>query len=183
MDWLFVLKEVLGWAIPLICAGVLAMAVKPLKAAQNAQARGQEILDQEEWVRLSKPTLDKITARIETLENHHDDDKEQLKTRIEVLEQHDDSVNEKLDLILATVQNSDIKNTKAFIDIYQRDLIVDGKMYIEHKCITPHQLSNYEKRYKQYKDLGGNGDVEPWIKKIRELEVYYPTVKNYDDDK
>ena len=40
MDWLFVLKEVLGWAIPLICAGVLAMAVKPLKAAQNAQARG-----------------------------------------------------------------------------------------------------------------------------------------------
>ena len=42
---------------------------------------------------------------------------------------------------------------------------------------------NYEKRYKQYKDLGGNGDVEPWMKKIRELEVYYPTVMNYDDDK
>lgn len=181
MDWLFVLKEVLGWAIPLICAGVLAMAVKPLKAAQNAQARGQEVIDQEEWMKFAKPTIDEFSKRLDALENHHESDEKKLEERIEILEQHDDSINDKLDLILTTVQNSDMKNTKAFIDIYQRDLIVDGKMYIEHQSITPHQLSNYEKRYKQYKDLGGNGDVEPWIKKIRELEVYYPTISSYDD--
>ena len=35
----------------------------------------------------------------------------------------------------------DAKNTAAFLQIYQRDLIVDGKMYIEHKRITPQQLA------------------------------------------
>ena len=181
MDWLFVLKEVLGWAIPLICAGVLAMAVKPLKAAQNAQARGQELIDQEEWMKFAKPTIDAFDKRLNELEGHHTSDEQKLEGRIDLLEQQDKNIDQKLDLILTTVQNSDIKNTKAFIDIYQRDLIVDGKTYIEHQCITPHQLANYEKRYQQYKALGGNGDVEPWIKKIRELEVYYPTINSYDD--
>ena len=51
----------------------------------------------------------------------------------------------------------DAKNTAAFLQIYQRDLIVDGKMYIEHKRITPQQLANYEKRYKQYKDWAETG--------------------------
>ena len=71
-----------------------------------------------------------------------------------------------------------MKNTKAFIDIYQRDLIVDGKSYIDHGFITPNQLANYKKRYRQYKDWGGNGDVEPWMDKIVKLEVRYPN--NFD---
>jgi hypothetical protein len=77
----------------------------------------------------------------------HSEDKKELEQRIAVLEQKDKEIKRTLDLILTTVQNSDIKNTKAFIDIYQRDLIVDGKTYIEHGFITPHQLANYKKRY------------------------------------
>ena len=90
------------------------------------------------------------------------------------MEQRDEEIKHRLDLILTTVQNSDIKNTKAFIDIYQRDLIVDGKSNIDHGFITPNQLAKYKKRYRLYKDWGGYGDVEPWKEKIKKLEVRFP---------
>jgi len=45
MDWLFVLEKVLSWAIPVICAGVMAWALAPWKKAKKAQERGQELID------------------------------------------------------------------------------------------------------------------------------------------
>jgi hypothetical protein len=39
------------------------------------------------------------------------------------------------------------KNTDAFIQIYQRDLIVDGKTYLANKTWTPQQKANFKKRY------------------------------------
>jgi hypothetical protein len=39
------------------------------------------------------------------------------------------------------------KNTDAFIQIYQRDLIVDGKSYLANKMWTPQQKANFKKRY------------------------------------
>ena len=188
MDWLFVLKEVLGWAIPLLCAGIMAVVLIPFKKAEKARNKGQEIIDQEEWDRHAV----KLTQRIENLEIHHDDDKQGLEKEVQELKVHDSAVDDKLAQILELLKNNaesskqrwaemDAKNTAAFLQIYQRDLIVDGKMYIEHKRITPQQLANYEKRYKQYKDWGGNGDVEPWIKKIRELPIYYPTINDFND--
>lgn len=188
MDWLFVLEKVLSWAIPVICAGVMASALAPWKKAKKAQERGQELIDQEKW----NSQAGALIGRIEKLEEHHDCDKDRLVQEVEALKQHDvlidDKLGEILDLLKTNAQNSkerfdamDAKNTAAFLQIYQRDLIVDGKSYIEHKCITPQQLANYEKRYKQYKDWGGNGDVEPWIKKIRELPVHYPVINDFNE--
>lgn len=188
MDWLFVMKEVLGWAIPLLCAGIMAIVLIPFKKAEKARNKGQEIIDQEEWDRHATV----LVKRVEKLETHHDKDNCALEKEIQLLKKHDEEVDSKLtqilDILKANAEISeehlnaiDAKNTMAFQQIYQRDLIVDGKSYIEHKRITPQQLANYEKRYKQYKDWGGNGDVEPWIKKIRELPIYYPTVNDFND--
>lgn len=188
MDWLFVLEKVLSWAIPVICAGVMAWALAPLKKAKKAQERGQELIDQETWDNRSKG----LVERIEKLENHHDQDVSHLEQEATDLKTHDADIDSKLAEILSLLKNNaqmskerfdamDEKNTAAFLQIYQRDLIVDGKTYINYKRITPQQLANYEKRYKQYKDWGGNGDVEPWIKKIRELPIYYPTVNDFNE--
>lgn len=188
MDWIFVLKEVLGWAIPLLCAAIMAKTLAPLKKAKTAQERGQELIDQETWDNRSKGLVD----RIEKLEEHHNQDVIHLEQEATDLRTHDTDIDSKLAEILSLLKASteanqkrfdamDEKNTAAFLQIYQRDLIVDGKSYIQYKRITPQQLANYEKRYKQYKDWGGNGDVEPWIKKIRELPIYYPTVQDFND--
>lgn len=188
MDWLFILEKVVSWAIPVICAAVVAKAAIPWNKAKTAQERGQELIDQEHWDSCST----KLVERIEALEQTHSHDKTDVYEAVRQLQSHDTVVDGKLQEILdvlkanavaseGSLKAMDAKNTAAFIQIYQRDLIVDGKTYIENKCITPQQLSNYEKRYRQYKDWGGNGDVELWIKKIRELPVHYPTVHDFNE--
>lgn len=188
MDWLFIIEKVVSWAIPLICTAIVAKIAIPLNKAKTAQERGQELIDQEHWDAHSQ----KIVERIETLENTHANDKHAVYDAVRQLQMHDDLVDDKLQEILDVLKANaiasegsfkamDAKNTAAFIQIYQRDLIVDGKTYIENKCITPQQLSNYEKRYRQYKDWGGNGDVELWIKKIRELPINYPVVHDFNE--
>lgn len=160
MDWTLIIKEVIGWAIPVILTGAVAVYLAPLR---NALKKGKDVESQEEW------------------DNHS----EALRGRVETLEKHDKEYMKKLDDLIVLVgenqkevtrhfEEFDKKNTQAFIQIYQRDLIVDGKEYIAAKKITPMQLANYEKRFKQYKAWGGNGDVDPWIAKIRQLPVEYP---------
>lgn len=189
MSWLFVLEKVVGWAIPVICAAVMAWALVPLKKAKQAQERGQALIEQEAWDKCAKDT----NAHINKVEENHKHDTEMLIKEIKELKEHDTVVSERLETIINMITtnakrgeeryaNMDAKNTAAFIQIYQRDLIVDGKRYIENKCITPQQLANFEKRYKQYKEWGGNGDVEPWIKKIRELPVHYPVINDFNEN-
>ena len=160
MDWNLIAKEVIGWAIPVILSGVLAIYFAPLR---NALKKGKEIESQEEW--------DAHAAN--------------LRERVEALEKDDQTYTKKLDDLIVLVGDNqtamktymkqmDAKNTEVFIQIYQRDLIVDGKQYIANQKITPHQLANYEKRFAQYKKWGGNGDVDPWIAEIRRLPVAYP---------
>ena len=189
MDWFFVLEKVVSWAIPIICTAIVAKIAIPLNKAKAAQERGQELIDQEIFDARSV----KIIRRIEKLEGTHQHDKSDVYDEVEKLKQHDQVIDDKLAEILAVLKTNaeasaarskaiDEKNTAAFIQIYQRDLIVDGKTYIEHQRITPQQLANYEKRYEQYKAWGGNGDVEPWIKKIRELPIYYPVINDFNEN-
>ena len=60
---------------------------------------------------------------------------------------------------------------KAILSSHLRELIVDGKNYLQQHYITPEQLADYNERFVTYKDLGGNGHVDPWIIKIRELPI------------
>lgn len=160
MDWALILKEVIGWAIPFILTGAVAIYLAPLR---NALKKGQDIQGQEQWDKYSES----LRARVVILEK---DDKEYTKKLGDLIQ----LVNDNQTQVKNMFEAADKKNTQAFIQIYQRDLIVDGKEYIQAKKITPMQLANYEKRFKQYKAWGGNGDVDPWIKKIRELPVEYP---------
>lgn len=184
MDWLLILEKVFSWAIPVICTAIVAWIGIPAKKAMLAQQKGQDIINQETWD--SRAT--KIKSEIEDIKKNHTLDKTEILTEINSLKDSDKTTNEALNKILETIEahhvedqkrldDIDAKNTTAFKDIYQRDLIVDGKTYIRYKRITPQQLANYEKRYEQYKALGGNGDVEIWIKKIRTLPVYYPEIQ------
>lgn len=183
MDWMFIIEKVISWGVPLVCAGLITIFIKP---QIKAHKRGQEILDQEEWDGHSK----KLVERIETLEKERSADKEEIIQKIESMHCNDSSIHNSLAIILQKLDESkkerngllkemDEKNTAAFIQIYQRDLIVDGKTYLAEKYWTPHQKANFFQRYKQYKSWGGNGDIEPWIEKLNKLPIHYPEIENF----
>lgn len=176
-----ILKEVISWAIPIICTGIMAYILIPFKKAQKQKDKGKELMEQEEWDSHSGG----LVKKIDNIKQDQQKDKDDIMNEIMKLQAHDKQIDKILSEILVAVKqnNSEIstkfedmdkKNTAAFIQIYQRDLIIDGKDYLARGFITPQQLSNYEKRYKQYKDWGGNGDVEVWIGRIRQLPVRYP---------
>ena len=69
MDWALILKEVIGWAIPFILTGAVAIYLAPLR---NALKKGQDIQGQEQWDKYSES----LRARVVILEK---DDKEYTK--------------------------------------------------------------------------------------------------------
>lgn len=183
MDWLFIIEKVISWGIPLVCTALMAKFVMP---HVKAQERGQELLEQEEWDERSQ----KLVERIENIEKGRIADKEEIIQKIESMHCNDGSIHDGLTNILAKLDENkhntytkleeiDAKNTHAFIQIYQRDLIVDGKTYLGAKYWTPHQKANFFQRYKQYKAWGGNGDIEPWIEKLNTLPIRYPEVEEF----
>jgi hypothetical protein len=46
MDWNLIIKEVIGWAIPLILSGAVAIYLAPLR---KALIKGKAVESQEEW--------------------------------------------------------------------------------------------------------------------------------------
>ena len=71
--------------------------------------------------------------------------------------------------LLSKIEENTAGIRAAILQSHLRELIIDGKMYINQKYITLEQLADYNERFLVYKSLGGNGHVDPWIKKIREL--------------
>ena len=51
-------------------------------------------------------------------------------------------------------------------DAHLQNLIATCQVYIKRGYITPAEFETYQGRYKLYKDLGGNGHMEPWNAKI-----------------
>lgn len=78
MDWNLIAKEVIGWAIPVILSGALAIYFAPLR---NALKKGKEIESQEEW--------DAHAAN--------------LRERVEALEKDDQTYTKKLDDLIVLV--------------------------------------------------------------------------------
>lgn len=48
-------------------------------------------------------------------------------------------------------------------------LIQDCKGYIKQGWIPLDSLERFEEKYKLYRDLGGNGHMEPWASRVRDL--------------
>jgi hypothetical protein len=60
-------------------------------------------------------------------------------------------------------------------DAHLQNLIATCEGYIKRGYITPTELDVYQSKYKLYKDLGGNGHMEPWDAKVKALPHEHPT--------
>lgn len=161
MTWSLILTEALKWLIPIVLTAIVTYYLKPVR---DTYKKGQREEKKEAWEELAQ----NLTERVEKLENKENGLDAKLDEVLTVVNRNHNEIKQDL-------KNVEDKNTAAFIQIYQRGLIIDGKEYINNKFITPMQLTNYEKRFAQYKKWGGNGDVDPWIKIIRELPIHYPS--------
>lgn len=149
MEELNILEYVIKWAVPFCCAGAFSLLVTPLVKTFKS---GKKVQDQEE--------LEAHLAESKVIQNMQAKE-ERLESKIDYLQ----------DNVLNKIEENTRGIRKAILSSHLRELIVDGKSYLKQHYITPEQLADYNERFVTYKDLGGNGHVDPWIVKIRELPI------------
>lgn len=166
VTWALVLETIVKWLIPVVCAGLLAVfiahLVKPFKAGTQVQQQqtwdanllastvAQEQLNglEKKIVNASKEEDEKILKEIKTLG-------QQMATQQKEMKQFHDSVDKSIDLIQQGVRDAHLQN-----------LINTCQIFIRRGYITPAEFETYQARYNLYKELGGNGHMEPWNAKV-----------------
>lgn len=151
------LEYVLKWLVPFVCAGLFSLLIIPL---WNRYKVGKHVQLQKEWNECATG----MKQDIETF-------KEESKQKDSQLEKKIDTVQTTL---LAKIEENTAGIRQAILQSHLRELIIDGKMYLKQGYIGLEQLADYNERFLVYKSLGGNGHVDPWIKKIRELPNSLP---------
>ena len=166
VTWAMVLETAIKWLIPVLCVAIVGLItahfVKPFK-------KGNAASKQEEWdahfIASTEPKKmgdrefegfkkevkeadDKILTEIGELTKS-------IKEQNEVNKEYRKKVDASIDLIKQGVQDAHLQN-----------LIATCQVYIKRGYITPAEFETYQGRYKLYKDLGGNGHMEPWNDKI-----------------
>ena len=173
VTWAMVLETAIKWLIPVLCVAIVGLItahlVKPLQ-------KGTEAKQQEEWDKhfkaSSEPKImgDKelATVKKELKDTVHGADQEILKqikdlsTSINVQNESNKVYHEKVDKSINLIQDG-------VRDAHLQNLIQTCEGYIKRGYITPTELDVYQSRYKLYKDLGGNGHMEPWDAKVKAL--------------
>lgn len=170
VTWAMVLETAIKWLIPVLCVAIVGLItahfVKPFKKG-NAAAKQEEwdalfdasthpkTMGDAEWQSV-KQSLFEVSAGAdkEILEKI-----DKLSTSIEeqnkVNTAYHERVDKSIDLIQQGVQDAHLQN-----------LICTCQTYIRRGYITTAEFETYQQRYKLYKDLGGNGHMEPWNAKI-----------------
>ena len=142
----------LKWLIPFVCAGLFGAVIAPIwhryKTGRNTESKQQ-------WDSYATG----MKTEIEDIKKESEEKDALLETKITEVQT----------TLLQKIEENTAGIRQAILQSHLRELIIDGKMYIKNKYITLEQLADYNERFLTYKSLGGNGHVDPWIKKIREL--------------
>lgn len=154
----------LKWFIPFACAGLFGAIIVPI---WNRYKCGRDAELKAKWNVYAQETKNDIEAF-----------KNESKKKDIELEQ-------KILNVQTTLVDKIEQNTagirQAILQSHLRELIIDGKMYLKNEYITLEQLADYEERFLTYKSLGGNGHVDPWIAKIRQLPNHPPVTAEETD--
>lgn len=146
------LEYFLKWLIPFVCAGGFSLFIIPFI---NKYKAGKKVEEQQEWNNHATA----LTKQVEEIKKESEEKDKELEKQILSVQ----------DTLLSKIEENTAGIRAAILQSHLRELIIDGKMYINQKYITLEQLADYNERFLVYKSLGGNGHVDPWIKKIREL--------------
>lgn len=160
----------LKWLIPFLCAGAFTSFIIPF---WNKYKIGQKAALQQKWDECAQ----EFKTEMASFEANTSKEESRLSRELKELKKLSDDRDAAIESRLIEIQEQLIEKIddstrgvrEAVLQSHLRDLLADGKIYIERGYITLEQLTDYENRYQIYKSLGGNGHMDPWIAKIREL--------------
>lgn len=166
VTWAMVLETAIKWLIPMICVAIVGLVtahfVKPFKKG-NAANR------QEDWDAHFRASHEPKKMGDTELNNLKDELGKSDKEILEKIGELNNSINEqnrvnreyhqKVDKSINLIQ-------QGVQDAHLQNLIATCQVYIKRGYITTAEFETYQARYKLYKELGGNGHMEPWNDKI-----------------
>lgn len=174
-----ILETILKWLIPTLCVAIVglitAKIIKPLKK-QNKAERQQQF---DECLQSSTVAASFCDQHYQQLKSESDKNDKEILSRIDNLtncieesQVHAEDYHKKVDKHMDLIQ-------KGVLDAHLQNLIATCEVYIKRGYITPVELQAYQERYTLYKNLGGNGHMEPWNRAIMNLpHSPLPTSKN-----
>ena len=176
-----VLETAVKWLIPAICVAIVGLItahfIKPLKkgtAAKQQEEWDQHFIASSEPKKMGDKELEQVKAELKQAVT--DADQEILRQigelSVNITEQNKNNkvYHEKVDKSINLIR-------EGVRDAHLQNLISTCENYIRRGYITPTELDVYQSRYKLYKDLGGNGHMEPWDAKVKALPHEPSTIK------
>lgn len=154
----------LKWLIPFACSGLFAAIIIPV---WNRYKFGRDAELKDKWNVYAQETKNDIEAF------KNESKKKDIELERKILDVQT--------TLIDKIEQNTAGIRQAILQSHLRELIIDGKMYLKNEYITLEQLADYEERFLTYKSLGGNGHVDPWIAKIRQLPNHPPVAAEETD--
>ena len=173
VSWEMVLETAIKWLIPAICVAIVGLItahfIKPYKKGNSAQKQvewDERFKNSQEPKKMGDKELETVKKELtNTIVNTDTEILNQLK---EVSDNIKDQ-QEKNNMYHSKVDKSIELIREGVKDAHLQNLISTCEAYIKRGYITSTELDVYQSRYKLYKELGGNGHMEPWDAKIKAL--------------
>ena len=170
VTWAMVLETAIKWLIPMLCVAIVGLItahfIKPFK-------KGNETARQEEWDNhfesstrpraMGDRELGILRSELTTTVTNAD---QQILEKIGELSKNIQDQNESNKAYHERVDKSINLIQQGVQDAHLQNLIATCQTYIKRGYITTAEFETYQQRYTLYKDLGGNGHMEPWNAKI-----------------
>lgn len=170
VTWAMVLETAIKWLIPALCVAIVGLVashiIKPYK-------KGNDAKQQEQWdarFRAShepktmgdtemKKMKEEITSVVTAADNKILEKIGELTNSIDAQNKSNKEYHSRVDKSINLIQ-------QGVQDAHLQNLIATCQVYIKRGYITTAEFETYQSRYQLYKDLGGNGHMEPWNAKI-----------------
>ena len=175
-----VLETIVKWLIPALCVAIVgiitARIIKPFK-------KGNAAKQQEDWDEHFKASQEpkkmgdtELASVKQSLFNMAAEADKQILEKIDKLSASIDRQNESSKIYHERVDKTITLIQDGVRDAHLQNLITTCEQYIKRGYITPTELDVYQNRYKLYKELGGNGHMDPWDAKVKALPHEPPTL-------
>ena len=189
VTWTFVLETLIRWGIPVLAAAVIGMIVKylvdPAKRRHNEGYHMEKQTEWDEYAKRSNVMNEKCQMQIHTMETAIDGKFQEVQnaskaTDMEILAAIKDirsdinQMNVRINDMNTNMGNSLSLLQKGVLDQHFTNLVSTCKVYLQRQptaYITPVELIQYNEKLALYHQLGGNGHMDVWDEKIRELPV------------
>ena len=170
VTWAVVLETAIKWLIPTLCVAIVGLItvhfVKPFKKGTSAGKQEEwdkHFVASQEPKKMGDKELEQVKAELKKAVTDADQEilrqigelSNSINAQNESNKIYHEKVDKSINLIQQGVQEAHLQN-----------LIATCQVYIKRGYITTAEFETYQARYQLYKDLGGNGHMEPWNAKI-----------------